>query len=276
MPTTTTRSTRAPRAAKRTESRTESAQLQLQAPPKTRKRKVQQQKAVSEDEYELSEVAETASKASRNSKVSEPERSGSIMAGSQSMEQFERKVKELKSKAAASTSTKHYGEKFAQQSSLQIQEAINVLSKQRDTILKSSTSTAKKIDSFLSCAVDTTTTDLDQLVENHPLSIYSQSLLGMIEQFTSIHHPLQDALRYSLENELLVGQQWAADGKDAMDILCRLRDDAQTGIVVAMEESEDNEGWAEVVKRSKKGVRRMVRTAGLPAGSEGEGRENYE
>lgn len=142
--------------------------------------------------------------------------------------------------------------------------------------LKSSTSTAKKIDSFLSCAVDTTTTDLDQLVENHPLSIYSQSLLGMIEQFTSIHHPLQDALRYSLENELLVGQQWAADGKDAMDILCRLRDDAQTGIVVAMEESEDNEGWAEVVKRSKKGVRRMVRTAGLPAGSEGEGREDYE
>jgi hypothetical protein len=140
--------------------------------------------------------------------------------------------------------------------------------------LKSSTSTTKKIDSFLSSTIDTTTTDLDQLVENHPLSIYSQSLLGMIEQFTSIHHPLQDALRHSLENELLVGQQWAGDGKDAMDILCRLRDDAQTGIVVAMEESEDDEGWAEVVKRSKKGVRRMVRTAGLPAGLEEEGRED--
>ncbi|KAI5818194.1 hypothetical protein BZA77DRAFT_351942 [Pyronema omphalodes] len=270
MPATTTRSTRAPRAApKRTESRTES-----QAPPKTRKRKAQQQKPVSDDEYELSEVAESASKASRNSKVSEPERHGSFVVGSQSMEQFERKVKELKSKAAASTNTKHYAEKFAQQSALQIQEAINMLTKQRDTILKSSTSITKKIDSSLCPTMDINTTDLDELVENHLLSIYSQSLFGMIEQFTTIHHPLRDALRHSLKHDLLVGEQWAGDGKDAMDILCQLRDDAQTGIVVTMEESEDDQGWAEVVKRSKKGVRRMVKTVGLPAGLEGEERED--
>jgi len=101
--------------------------------------------------------------------------------------------------------------------------------------------------------------------------------MGMVQNLINIHKPIQNELRSTLCYDLAVGQQWGYDAQDAMEALCKLKDESKKAMDKALIEKEklngkqvsskiqqQQESWADAVKNSGKGMRRALRSAALP------------
>ncbi|KAF8533146.1 hypothetical protein BDD12DRAFT_984601 [Trichophaea hybrida] len=229
---------------------------------KARKNKATNVKACSDDEYEPSV---------------EGDKDETETVASQSLEIFEKKVKELKESAVSNP--KQYGDKFSHQTKAQEQNVINSLKKQKESIIKSSNHSDKTLSSLFEAAIGSSSSDVNSLVEHHPLAIYGASLMDTVQNFINIHKPIQNEIRSSLCHDLAVGEQWGCDGQEAMEILCKLKDESKKDMDKALmeekklngkqvsskiQQQQQQESWAEAVKNSGKGMRRALRRAAIP------------
>jgi len=102
----------------------------------------------------------------------------------------------------------------------------------------------------------------DSLLEN------IGSMMPVTQEFTEGVEKLRNTISPALNSELLLGEQWKDDGDEVLQVLSDFTLKEKATVAKHLEDDgEDGSGdsWMEAVRRSEKGIRKLLKAVPIPS-----------